>query len=40
MLEFLHGSEKYFFNFEIRGVLNLKTCLDGGNLVNLTIHAP
>jgi hypothetical protein len=29
-----------FFIFEIRGVLSIKTCLDGGNLVNLTIHAP
>jgi hypothetical protein len=26
--------------FEIRGVLSIKTCLEGGNLVNLTIHAP
>jgi hypothetical protein len=26
--------------FEIRGVLSFKTCLEGGNLVNLTIHAP
>jgi hypothetical protein len=29
-----------FFILEIRGVLNIKTCLEGGNLVNLTIHAP
>jgi hypothetical protein len=29
-----------FFIFEIRGVLSVKTCLEGGNLVNLTIHAP
>jgi hypothetical protein len=29
-----------FFIFEIRGALSIKTCLDGGNLVNLTIHAP
>jgi hypothetical protein len=29
-----------FLFFEIRGVLNIKTCLEGGNLVNLTIHAP
>jgi hypothetical protein len=29
-----------FFIFEIRGVLSIKTCLEGGNLVNLTIHAP
>jgi hypothetical protein len=28
------------FIFEIRGVLSVKTCLEGGNLVNLTIHAP
>jgi hypothetical protein len=26
--------------FEIRGVLSIKTCLEGGNSVNLTIHAP
>jgi hypothetical protein len=29
-----------FFIFEIRGVLRIKACLEGGNLVNLTIHAP
>jgi hypothetical protein len=29
-----------FLIFEIRGVLSIKTCLEGGNLVNLTIHAP
>jgi hypothetical protein len=29
-----------FFIFEIRGVLSVKTCLEGGNLVNLTMHAP
>jgi hypothetical protein len=29
-----------FFIFEIRGVLSIKTCLEGGNLVNLTMHAP
>jgi hypothetical protein len=29
-----------FLFFEIRGVLSIKACLDGGNLVNLTIHAP
>jgi hypothetical protein len=29
-----------FFIFEIRGVLSLKTYLEGGNLVNLTMHAP
>jgi hypothetical protein len=29
-----------FLFFEIRGVLSIKTCLEGGNLVNLTIHAP
>jgi hypothetical protein len=29
-----------FFIFEIRGVLSIKTCLEGGNLVKLTIHAP
>jgi hypothetical protein len=29
-----------FFIFEIRGVLSIKTCLEGGNLVNLTIHVP
>jgi hypothetical protein len=26
--------------YEIRGVLSIKTCLEGGNPVNLTIHAP
>jgi hypothetical protein len=30
----------YFFIFEIRGVLSTRACLEGGNLVNLTIHAP
>jgi hypothetical protein len=30
----------FIFIFEIRGVLSIKTCLEGGNLVNLTIHAP
>jgi hypothetical protein len=29
-----------FFIFEIIRVLSIKTCLEGGNLVNLTIHAP
>jgi hypothetical protein len=29
-----------FFIFEIRGVLSIKTCLEGGDLVNLTTHAP
>jgi hypothetical protein len=29
-----------FLFFEIRRVLSIKTCLEGGNLVNLTIHAP
>jgi hypothetical protein len=29
-----------FFIFEIRGVLSIKTCLEGGNLVNLIMHAP
>jgi hypothetical protein len=29
-----------FVIFESRGVLSIKTCLEGGNLVNLTIHAP
>jgi hypothetical protein len=29
-----------FFIFEVRGVLSIKTCLEGGNLVNLTMHAP
>jgi hypothetical protein len=26
--------------FEIRGALSVKTCLEGGNLLNLTMHAP
>jgi hypothetical protein len=29
-----------FLIFEIRGVFSIKTCLEGDNLVNLTIHAP
>jgi hypothetical protein len=29
-----------FLFFEIRGVLSVKACLEGGNLVNLTMHAP
>jgi hypothetical protein len=29
-----------FLIFEIRGVLSFKTCLEWGNLVNLTIDAP
>jgi hypothetical protein len=29
-----------FSIFEIRGVLSIKACLEGGNLVHLTIHAP
>jgi hypothetical protein len=29
-----------FLIFEIRGVLSIKTCLEGDNLVNLTMHAP
>jgi hypothetical protein len=29
-----------FFIFKIRGVHSIKACLEGGNLVNLTIHAP
>jgi hypothetical protein len=33
-------SQILFFIFEIRGVLSIKTCLEGGNLVNLTMHAP
>jgi hypothetical protein len=28
-----------FFIFKIRGVLTIKACIEGGNLVNLTIHA-
>jgi hypothetical protein len=31
---------KLFLIFEIRGVLRIKTYLEGGNLVDLTIHAP
>jgi hypothetical protein len=33
-------SLKLFLIFEIRGVLSLKTCLEGGNLVKLIMHAP
>jgi hypothetical protein len=29
-----------FLIFEIRGVLSFKTCLEGGNLIKLIIHAP
>jgi hypothetical protein len=29
-----------FFIFKIREVLSIKICLEGGNLVHLTIHAP
>jgi hypothetical protein len=29
-----------FLIFEIRGVISFKTCLEGGNLVNLNMHAP
>jgi hypothetical protein len=29
-----------FLIFKIRGVISSKTCLEGGNLVNLTMHAP
>jgi hypothetical protein len=29
-----------FLIFKIRGVLCFKICLEGGNLVNLTMHAP
>jgi hypothetical protein len=31
---------KLLLIFEIRGVLSIKTCLEGGNLVDLIIHAP
>jgi hypothetical protein len=31
---------KLFLIFEIRGVLGIKTCLEGGIQVNLTMHAP
>jgi hypothetical protein len=31
---------KIFLIFEIRGVLSPKTCLEGGNLVKLIMHAP
>jgi hypothetical protein len=39
MLELSHSSEIIFI-FEIRGVLSLKTCLEGGNLVKQIMHAP
>jgi hypothetical protein len=29
-----------FLFLKIRGVLSVKTCLEGGNLVILTMHAP
>jgi hypothetical protein len=31
---------KLFLIFKITGVLSLKTCLEGGNLVKLIMHAP
>jgi hypothetical protein len=31
---------KLFLIFKIRGVLSIKTCLEGGNLVKLIMHAP
>jgi hypothetical protein len=37
MLELSRSSE---IIFKIRGVLSLKTCLKGGNLVKLIMHAP
>jgi hypothetical protein len=36
----LIASFEFIFIFRIRGVLSIKTCLEGGNLVNLTMHAP
>jgi hypothetical protein len=39
MLELIYSSE-FIFIFEIRGVLSLKTCLEGGNLVKQIMHAP
>jgi hypothetical protein len=29
-----------FLFFEIIGMLSIKTCLEGGNLIKLTMHAP
>jgi hypothetical protein len=29
-----------FLIFEIGGVISVETCLEGGNLAHLTIHAP
>jgi hypothetical protein len=29
-----------FLFFKIRGMISIKTCLEGRNLVNLTMHAP
>jgi hypothetical protein len=37
---YLNSLIALIFIFEIRGVLSVKTCLEGGNLVNLTTHAP
>jgi hypothetical protein len=39
MLDLFHSFE-LFLIFEIRGVLSLKTCLEGGNLVKQIMHAP
>jgi hypothetical protein len=37
MFELIYNSE---FIFEIRGVFSFNTCLEGGNLVKLTMHTP
>jgi hypothetical protein len=39
MLELIYSFE-FTFYFKIRGVLSLKTCLEGGNLVKQIMHAP
>jgi hypothetical protein len=40
MLELSHSTEVIFLIFKIRGVLSVKACLEGGNPVNQTMHAP
>ena len=37
---YLNSLQALSLFFEIRGVLSIKTCLEGGNLINLTMHAP
>jgi hypothetical protein len=38
--KFKFNSSDFIFIFKIRGVHSIITCLEGGNLVHLTMHAP